>query len=65
MKHHVAINAGHLIGKAETEAEALAICRLEGFDPTGLVDFIPEDLAPDLLCFDPDGRGAFIVTCDL
>ena len=64
MTHHVALHIGHIIGQADTEAEALAVCRAEGFKPTGSVDFLAADLAPEVLRYDPDGRGAFIVTCD-
>jgi len=64
MMQHVAIDVGHLIGEASTPNEALEVCKSQGFTPAGSVDFLAADLAPEVLRYDPDGRGAFIVTCD-
>jgi len=64
MKYHVATNIGHIIGEAETQEEAIAVCRRDGFAPTEHVDFLSPDLAADELRYEPDGRGAFIVLCD-
>jgi|GEM_PF-2958430 len=64
MKHHVLTSIGHIIGQAETETEAIALCEAEGFTTTGRVDFVPHELAAEEFSFDPDGLDVFLVTCD-
>ncbi|HWL55992.1 MAG TPA: hypothetical protein VNQ78_04865 [Paracoccus sp. (in: a-proteobacteria)] len=65
MSHHVALHVGHIIGEADTEDEAKQVCLREGFTPLGNVTFADKDLGPEILKYEPDGRGVWIVDCDL
>jgi len=64
MKHHVLTSIGHIIGEAETEEEAAAVCKAEGFTPIGHVDFISPDLAAEELGYECGGDGVFVVICE-